>query len=404
MRILLLTLYFDPEPTPKGLAFARELVRQGFEVEVVTGYPNYPGGRIYPGYKIKLFQHEIVDGVQITRVPLYPSHDSSAIRRVMTYASIAWSILIYGLFFAKKPDAIYVFHPPLTIGVVAVLLRLFRRAPIVYDIQDMWPDTLRAVGMVPNERLLAIVGRVCDWVYRHVDRIVVLCPGFKRLLIERGVASEKVDVIYNWCDAEILAKESLTLPVGFPDSSRLRVVFAGNMGKAQGLEAVLKAAQQIERSRPHVSFVFVGSGVELPDLQATSKSMGLQNVIFLPRMPMQEVGAVLRAADVLLVHLKDDPLFAITVPSKTQAYMAAGRPIIMGVRGDAAHLIEDAECGVVAIPENADSIAAAVDRLCQTSKAEREAMGARGKTYYHEKLSLATGCKRFGRILRELAS
>jgi glycosyltransferase involved in cell wall biosynthesis len=321
----------------------------------------------------------------------------------MTYASIAWSILIYGLFFAKKPDVIYVFHPPLTIGVVAVLLRLFRRAPVVYDVQDMWPDTLRAVGMVPSERVLAIVGRVCAWVYRHVDRIVVLCPGFKQLLIDRNVESEKIDVIYNWCDAEVLGAENSALPTDFPDSRRFRVVFAGNIGKAQGLEAVLEAAQQLERSRHHVSFVFVGSGVELPDLRAKSESLGLQNVLFLPRMPMQEIGAVLRAADVLLVHLKDDPLFAITVPSKTQAYMAAGRPIIMGVRGDAAHLIHDADCGVVAIPENPDSIAAAVDRLCQMSKAEREAMGERGKAYYQERLSLATGCKRFGDIFREVA-
>lgn len=113
----------------------------------------------------------------------YPSHDLLAIRRVTTYATIAWSILIYGLFLAKKPDAIYVFHPPLTIGVVAVLLRIFRRAPVVHDIQDMWPDTLKAVGMVSSERLLAIVGHVCNWVYRRVDRIVVLCPGFKRLLL-----------------------------------------------------------------------------------------------------------------------------------------------------------------------------------------------------------------------------
>ncbi|HND02142.1 MAG TPA: glycosyltransferase family 4 protein [Nitrospira sp.] len=404
MRILLLTMYFDPEPTPKGLAFARELTRNGFEVEVATGFPNHPGGRLYPGYQMKLIQREVVDGVQITRLPIYPSHDSSVIRRVTTYTSIAWSILIYGLFFAKRPDAIYVFHPPLTIGVVAALLRMVRRVPIVYDIQDMWPDTLRAVGMVPNERVLAIVAGVCNWVYRRVDRIVVLCPGFKKLLIDRGVPSDKVDVIYNWCDEDVLASENTDLPSSFPSSDFFRVLFAGNMGKAQALEAVLKAAKMVEVSHPRVRFIFLGSGVELPHLRALCESMGVGNVVFMPRIPMTDVGAVLRSADVLLVHLKDDPLFAITVPSKTQAYMNTGRPIIMGVRGDAADLVEDAACGMVAVPESAESIAGAVDRLSRMSSEERTAMGQRGKAYYEKQLSLKIGCKAFARVFRGLAS
>lgn len=404
MRILLLTSYFDPEPTPKGLAFARELVRQGFEVEVVTGYPSYPGGRIYPGYRMRLLQREIVDGVHITRVPLYPSHDSSAIRRVMTYVTIAWSFLIYGLFVAKKPDVIYAYHPPLTVGFVAVLLCIFRRAPVIYDIQDMWPDTLKAVGMLTSERLLAFVGRVCKWVYQRVDRIVVLSPGFKKLLIERGVASDKVDVIYNWCDAELLVAESAALPAEFPDSSRFRIVFAGNIGRAQGLDAVLGAAQQLEQTHSQVTFVFVGGGAALPNLRAKSESMGIGNVVFLPQMPLREVGVVLRAADALLVHLKDDPLFAMTVPSKTQAYMAVGRPIIMGVRGDAADLVEDAGCGLITVPENPDSIVAAVDQLCRMTETERARMGARGMAYYQARLSLAAGCKSFGRIFREVGS
>lgn len=175
-RVLLLTQWFDPEPTFKGLVFARELVRLGFDVEVVTGFPNYPGGKVYAGYKIKLIQRECIDGVQITRLPLYPNHDQSAIKRVINYASFAASALFYGVFIAKRADVMYAYHPPLTVGVAASLIRWLRGTPLVYDIQDMWPDTLRATGMLNNPRALRLVGRVCDWVYRRVDQLVVLSP------------------------------------------------------------------------------------------------------------------------------------------------------------------------------------------------------------------------------------
>ena len=195
IRVLLLMQWFDPEPTFKGMVFARELVRHGFEVEVLTGFPNYPGGKVYPGYRIKLLQREVIDGVQVTRVPLYPNHDLSAIKRVLNYASFAASSLVYGLFMARRADVIYAYHPPLTVGITASLIRLLRRIPVVYDIQDMWPDTLRATGMLNNARALNAVEAVCQWVYRRVDHMVVLSPGFKRLLMQRGVPETKVNGI-----------------------------------------------------------------------------------------------------------------------------------------------------------------------------------------------------------------
>jgi colanic acid biosynthesis glycosyl transferase WcaI len=260
LKILLLTQWFDPEPTFKGLVFARELVRQGFEVEVLTGFPNYPGGKVYPGYRIKLLQREVIDGVQVTRVPLYPNHDQSAIKRVLNYASFAASSLFYGLFMARRPDVIYAYHPPLTVGITAALLRLLRRVPVVYDIQDMWPDTLRATGMVNNHRALNAVAAVCRWVYRRVDRIVVLSPGFKRLLVRRGVLEAKVDVIYNWADEAGLAAPQGTLPASFPAADKFRILFAGNMGKAQALDTVLDAAALLQTRGSRVCFVMLGGG------------------------------------------------------------------------------------------------------------------------------------------------
>jgi len=326
IRVLLLTQWFDPEPTLKGMVMARVLRRQGFDVEVVTGFPNYPGGKLYPGYRIKWLQREVIDGVQVTRLPLYPNHDQSAIKRVLNYASFAASALVYGLFMAKRADVMYAYHPPLTVGIAASLIRLLRRIPVVYDIQDMWPDTLRATGMLNNPQALRMVAAVCRWVYRRVDRIVVLSPGFKRLLVERGVPAAKVDVIYNWADEAALAAPAGQLPAAFPDPDRFRILFAGNMGKAQALGTVLDAAALLQERGSRVCFVMLGGGVELAPLKVQATRRRLSNVVFLPAVPMAEVGAYLQAADALLVHLRKDPLFEITIlPRARPTWLPASR-------------------------------------------------------------------------------
>lgn len=401
-RVLLLTQWFDPEPTFKGIVFARELVRQGFEVEVLTGFPNYPGGKVYPGYRIKLLQREMIDGVQVTRVPLYPNHDQSAIKRVLNYASFAASSLFYGLFMARRPDVIYAYHPPLTVGITASLLRLLRRVPVVYDIQDMWPDTLRATGMVNNARALGVVAAVCQWVYRHVDHIAVLSPGFKRLLLQRGVFDAKVDVIYNWADEVALASPQGHMPANFPGPEKFRILFAGNMGKAQALDTVLDAAVLLQRRDSRVYFVLLGGGVEMLRLKQRTTDLQLRNVMFLPSVPMSEVGTSLHAADALLVHLRKDPLFEITIPSKTQAYMAVGKPLLMAVNGDAAELVAQSGGGVVVESENASALANAAEALATLAPDGLTAMGQRAQRYYKDKLALEVGVAKFGAIFTRI--
>ena len=402
VRVLLLTQWFDPEPTFKGLVFARALVKQGFDVEVVTGFPNYPGGKIYPGFKQKLIQREVIDGVKVTRLPLYPNHGQSGIGRLINYVSFAAVSLFYGLFFAKRPQVIYAYHPPLTVGIAAALIRFFRRVPVVYDIQDMWPDTLKATGMFSNDKLLGVVSRVCDWVYRRVDRLVVLSPGFKRILIERGVPEEKIEVIYNWCAEEQITSASVP-DFSFPDASRFYILFAGNMGKAQALGSVLDAAKALQSLGRAVEFVFLGAGVEVDRLKKIAAEHALDNVSFLPAVPMAQVGQYLQAADALLVHLKKDPLFTITIPSKTQAYMAVGRPLLMAVDGDAADLVKQSGCGVVVESENAASLVSAVEVLLAASPEERALMSENGREFYQTHLSLQQGVLKFSRIFNQLA-
>lgn len=398
MRILIISQWFDPEPTPKGLAFACALKAAGHDVQVITGFPNYPGGRIYDGYRIKHLQREVLNGISVLRVPIYPSHGHSKMGRVLNYLSFGVSSLLAGLLVARRPDVIYVYHPPLTTPVSAAIISWFRRAPVVCDIQDLWPDTLRATGMIGNERVLQLVGLLAAWIYKRASKIVVLSPGFRQRLLSSGVPSTKVEVIHNWCDEAALKlpenddRESLGLAGTF------NVLFAGTMGRAQALGSVLAAADLVQKQNMSVRFVFVGGGMDVEELKATAATAGLTNVVFLPRMPMQDVGKVIKAADVLLVHLRDDPLFEITIPSKTQAYLFAGKPLLMAVKGDAARLVEDSGAGICVSPEAPADLAAAVLRLASLSKEELKTMGNRGARYYNENLSLVMGTRAFCQV------
>jgi colanic acid biosynthesis glycosyl transferase WcaI len=405
VRILLLTQWFDPEPTFKGLAFARALAARGHRVEVLTGFPNYPGGKVYDGYRIRWRQREHVEGIPVTRVALYPSHDSSSIRRLSNYATFAMSAATVGVFSVRRPDVVYACHPPGTIGLPAIVLRLLRGCPFVYDVLDLWPDSVATSGMMSSPRLNALLGRWCALVYRRAAQIVVPSPGLKRALVERGVPQEKIDVIYNWCDeANIAAAQGdEAAAIRFGMSGRFNVVFAGNMGKVQALDAVLEAAALLALRLPRVQFVFVGTGVEVSRLSQKAQDMGLQNVRFLPRQPIDEIGRILTLADVLLVHLKDDPLFRITIPSKTQAYMAVGRPILMAVKGDAAELIGQAKCGLSCEPQDPSSLAAVVETLAVKGREELRSLGEAGRQFYRDELSLNVGVSRFERVFHAAA-
>lgn len=401
MRILFVTQWFDPEPMPKGVAFARELQRLGHSVEVLTGFPNYPDGRLYPGYRMKAWQRESLDGVPVLRVPLIPSHSRSAVGRVANYGSFALSASIAGALAVSTPDVVYAYHPPPTIGLPALAVRQLRGAPYVLDVQDLWPDTLAATGMVRNPAVLRLADRFSRFVYRQAERVVALSPGMRDRLVEYGVAPERADVIYNWCDeAAIGSAGSLPPPPSLAAlSGRLKIIFAGTMGLAQGLDTVLDCAARCATLVPQAAFVFVGGGADRDRLERRSAELGLANVSFLPRVSMAEVGAVLAAADVLLVHLKDDPLFRMTIPSKTQAYMAAGRPMIMAVRGDAADLVQRAGCGWVCTPGDAEELAAQVEAAARVGPAGRAQMGEAGRAFYSRELSLGIGVKKFEAVL-----
>jgi lipopolysaccharide/colanic/teichoic acid biosynthesis glycosyltransferase len=394
MRILLLTQWFDPEPTFKGLSFAQELIRLGHEVEVLTGFPNYPGGKIYAGYKIQLFKKETLGGVWVNRVALYPSHDTSALGRILNYVSFAFSCAILGPCLIKRPDVVYCYQPPATVALAALAFRFLRGVPFVLDIQDLWPDTLQATGMVNSPFLLRATGLWCRWINALADRVVVLSPGFKKRLEERGVPSHKIRVIYNWADDNHFAPNQAPPLV----TDKFSVVFAGTMGKAQALDSVLDSALLLKDKAPEIQIIFIGGGIEREALVRRANEMALTNVVFLERRPISAMSEILNAADVLLVHLKSDPLFEITIPSKIQAYLATGKPILVAVPGDASQLVERAGAGISCRPEDPAALAEAILSLSKTPKAKLIEMGNNGREFYKQNLSRSVGAEKFTEI------
>jgi lipopolysaccharide/colanic/teichoic acid biosynthesis glycosyltransferase/glycosyltransferase involved in cell wall biosynthesis len=394
MKILLLTQWFEPESTFKGLTFAKDLAVRGHEVQVLTGYPNYPGGKLYPGYRIRPWMRERMDGIDVLRVALYPSHDGSGLRRALNYLSFFLAAAVFGTALIRTPDVIYVYHPPITVGLAAIVIGFIRRAPFVYDIQDLWPDTVAVTGMLSSPRALAFLGRLCTFVYRRARHIVVLSPGFKEELLHRGIPSSKITLIYNWCDERALQNSGG--PVSpLAGTGRFAILFAGTMGRAQGLESVLRAAQICQTAVPSAQFFFIGGGTERLRLERMATGLQLDNVEFLQRVPMQAMGRILASSDAAMVHLKDDPLFRITIPSKTQAYLAAGKPVLMAVLGDAADLVRRSRAGVLCEPDNPQSIADAVKELVGSGPECLAEMGNNGRAFYDCELSLARGVERF---------
>ncbi|MGH9603531.1 MAG: glycosyltransferase family 4 protein, partial [Terriglobales bacterium] len=359
LRILLLSQFYSPEPLYKMPSLAQELARRGHTVTVLTGFPNYPTGKLYPGYRVSMLASEEQEGVRVLRVPLYPDHSRSTVLRSANYLSFAASATLLGPVFAPSTDLIWT-CPPMTVGIPAWWLGLLAHVPFVYEVQDMWPETVAATAMLSNGLALGVLASLARFVYRRAAAVTVVSPGFRENLIAKGVPPHKVHLIPNWADDDLYHPLSpdLKLAEEFGLNGRFNVMFAGNLGAAQGLEHVLAAAARL-RDLPEIQFVIVGSGLAEPALRAQAEAEGLASVRFLGQHPATRMVHFLALADVLLVHLRRDPLFDITIPSKTLAYLACGRPILSATSGDAADVVREAGAGLVCPPEDAEALAQA---------------------------------------------
>ena len=393
-----------PEPIPKPHELARGLAERGHEVVVITGFPNYPAGKLYPDTRLRLWKWEILDGIRILRVPLYPDHSRSVVRRALNYGSFAVAAALLGSVLGGPVEVIFAEHPPLTIGLAAWVIGRLRRVPFLYAVNDLWPESVEATGMVRSSRVLDNLGRLERLVYRRAAAIAVISPGFKANLAGKGVPPEKVHVIPHWAD------ESLYRPV--PPDPRLaenlgmagcfNVVFAGQLGLAQGLDVVLDAADELS-DLPDVQFVLVGDGTDADRLRQAAGQRNLRNVHFLGRQPAARMPDIFAVSDALLVNLRDDPLFRITIPSKTIAYLACGRPVLMAVEGDAAEVIRAAAAGVTCRAGSGKELAGAVRRLRAMPRTVLEDMGRAGRAAFLAAYSRSVLLDRYEAILSELA-
>jgi glycosyltransferase involved in cell wall biosynthesis len=390
MHILILSQYYDPEPIPKPVELAQELQLLGHEVSVVTGFPNYPSGQLYPGYKLRFMQKTRLSGINVTRTYEYPYHGKSALGRIINYVSFMISAP-FSLFKNRHFDVIYVWHPPLTVGIAAWIISVITRTPFVYDVQDIWPESVVVSGLVNNELVIKIISCIEKFVYRKASSLFVVTKGARENLIEKGVPEDKISVMPHWIDEKLFVSvgnteiKNLRQEYGF--SNRFVVMFAGNLGTVQGLDTIISAAENLIDDEK-ILFVFVGSGSDESRIKALVKSKNLNgHVCFIDRQPIDKIPQFLAAADVLLVHLKSSDLSDYVIPSKTTAYLAAGKPIIMAAGGAAAEIIEEINAGVAIEPENPFLMAEAIRNLSSTDINLLERMGECGHEYFLSSLS-----------------
>ena len=311
MKVLILSQYYKPEPIPKPSDLAEFLLEKGHSVSVVTGFPNYPSGVLYTGFKLGLIRREVLDGISVARTFEFPYHGMSALGRVLNYLSFMFTAPL-GSFYLPKCDVMYVWHPPLTVGVAAWAIARFRGIPFVYDVQDIWPESVVLSGMVRNRLVIRVLSMLERFIYSRADHIFVVTNGVRDNLMKKGVNPDKVSVMPHWIDEtksvriDSAARQSLRQAFGW--AGKFVSVFAGNIGVVQGLETAVRAAALLPRDSGHL-ISLIGSGADRQRLQELSSSLDVNDRIqFIDRRPAEEMSAILEASDALLVHLKNAPM------------------------------------------------------------------------------------------------
>jgi len=393
VRVLIVSQYFWPEGFRIN-DIAKTLVEKGARVDILTGKPNYPEGRITEGYRAWGSQVESWEGATVFRVPLFPRGVRSAWRLALNYLSFIFSGLLFGPWLLRKRqyDVVFVYGlSPILLAIPGIFLARLKRRKLVLWVQDLWPDSLSATGYIRHPRLLRWVERVVRWIYGHSDLILVQSRAF--IAAVSALAPGKTIAYYpNSVDAtfgeppdpRVVLPKVAALETGFS------VVFAGNVGVAQAVEVIVEAAELL-KSHSGISFIVFGQGSRWDWMREQVAMRGLTNLHLPGRFPVETMPGLMQKAGALLVTLADEPIFAATVPNKIQAYMASGRPIVACLNGEGARVVEEAQAGISVPAEDAKALADAVLRIYSMSPAQRGEMGANGRSYFkayfdHDKL------------------
>ena len=384
MRVLLVTQYYWPENFLIN-NLVPLLAARGVEVTVLTGKPNYPEGYIFRGYRAGGTQIEQHDGVTVLRLPIVPRGHSSRMRLAFNYISFILSGVFWGrsLVGQREYDLVFVYAPsPLLQALSAIRLARSRSVPLVVWVQDLWPESLSATGGIRNQWLLDMVGRVVRLIYGACDRILVQSQAFFAPVAALTDDPAKIHYYPNFYQA------GTGRTVSFRASelakmlrAHFSVVFAGNLGTAQALDTIVGAARLL-LSHPEIRIVLVGSGSMDDWLEQQRHTYGLSNLILAGRFEASDMPVIFDAAETLLVSLRASPAFSLTIPSKLQAYLSAGRPILAALDGEGARIVSEAGAGLCSEAGDERALANNLLKMAAMSPLERQQMGQRGREYF----------------------
>lgn len=383
MRLLVVTQYFWPENFRIN-DLVTEFVRRGHEVTVLTGWPNYPDGKVFDAYRQQPERFTVFEGAEVIRAPLIP-RGRGGLRLVLNYLSFALLASVWGTWKLRglKFEAVLVYEPsPITVGIPGMVMRAMKRAPMALWVLDLWPETLEAVGVVKSQWGLKLVGRLVAFIYRRCDLILAQSKSFIPQIRHYAGKSRRIEYFPSWAESVFdggvaeLAPEVKSLPGGFT------VMFAGNIGEAQDFPAILRAAEAL-KTHPHIRWLIVGDGRTGQWVAQEIVARNLeQSVFLLGRHPVERMPSFFAHADALLVSLKGEPVFARTIPGKLQSYLAAGVPVLAMLNGEGADLITHSGAGGSCAAGDHAALAREVLRMATLTSVERQAMGQRAKNLY----------------------
>lgn len=406
LRIAIVTQYYRPEHHTIAALLAERLTARGHAVRVLTGFPNYPEGRVFDGYKQRWRQREIINGVDVLRVPMYMDHSRKAAKRMANYLSFGASTTLAGSW-VRSADVVYVYASQMTSVFGPELWRMTRRTPYVLHVQDLWPDSITGSGIVQAGRVNRAIDRVVHFwlrgVYRRASGVIAIAPSMAKTLRERGAGADKTHIVLNWTDESLVTPDAVE-PIRFRDDARgtVNAVYAGNLGDMQDLETVIRAAARLlDESRFRLRII--GSGVAENRLRALCKSLNARNVDFVGPVLQVDMPAVYAASEFQVVSLKGTEALSGTVPSKLQASLAFGVPVIVCADGDASAIVAAAGTGFTAPAGDVLALERAFREAVALPVEEQKRMAARARHVYESTMSEASGVAAIEEILKNAA-
>ncbi len=395
MKILYVSQYFSPEmgaPAARAAELSRHWARMGHDVTVLTGFPNHPTGVVPEEWRSRfhrLHYSETVDGVRVVRTWLWPLPNRKAHERIRNYTSFCVSAAVSGLAL-HRPDVVIATSPQLLCALSGWWLAWWKRVPFVFEVRDLWPESLAAVGAgSEGTSLHRTLGAIAGFLYRRSDRIVVVTPAFKDHLMRHwNVPAAKISIVENGVETDIFRLDPAAPEVRkrLKLEGRFLICYIGTMGNAHGLETLIAAAEELQTALPNAIVLLIGEGAEKKRIVKLAAARGLTNIQFLGQQPRERIPAYISAADLCLVMLKKTELFKTVIPTKLLEYMACERPVIVAVNGQARQIVEEAGAGVFVEPENSKALVKAILNLAKEPEHRRE-MGASGRRYIVNKCS-----------------